>query len=60
LIDEFPLQIIAAKCLIMISRDTPANFKPIVLWHNQLKSSFVEKLGVEFDEGIKRLRPLSM
>lgn len=60
LIDEFPLQIIAAKCLIMISRDTPVNLKPVVLWHSQLKSSFAEKLSVEMDEGVKRLRPLLM
>ncbi|KAI8336292.1 hypothetical protein BC941DRAFT_60189 [Chlamydoabsidia padenii] len=58
--DEFPLQIIAAKCLMMISRDDIANVKPVFLWHSQLKSSFVGKLTKDLDEGIKKLRPLLM
>ncbi|ORZ22538.1 hypothetical protein BCR42DRAFT_406407 [Absidia repens] len=57
--DEFPLQVIAAKCLIGISKGDLSNVRPVVQWHDQLKASFRDKIPIDLANGIKKLQPWS-
>ncbi|CAO3594723.1 unnamed protein product [Absidia cylindrospora] len=57
--DEFPLQVIAAKCLIGISKGDLSNVRPVVQWHDQLKASLRDKIPLDLADGIKKLQPWS-
>lgn len=57
-IAEFPLQVTAVKCIIMLSNYNMEFIRPVINWYDQLKPSFIEKLTPDIHESIKSLKSL--
>ncbi|CAO3649720.1 unnamed protein product [Cunninghamella blakesleeana] len=56
--DEFPLQITAVRCILMVANYNMEHILPVIKWYDKLSPSLTEKLTDDIHESIQKLKSL--